>query len=262
MSEADQLFTDGAAYERVMGRWSRRVGDVFLAWVDPPPNLRWLDIGCGTGVFTEQIIRAGAPATIVGIDPSPEQVAFAQARPALAAAEFRVGDGQNLPFADSSFDVAVMALVIHFVPDPAKAVGEMSRVLRPGGWGACYVWDHESGGSPTAPVAGAMKGIGLKSPSPPSPHATSLPALDELWQAAGLGEIATRTIAIAVEFKDFEEFWHAMTAPAGSSGKAVADLSPTDRQQLRGVLQERIPVTADGRVVYEARANAIKGRKA
>ena len=261
MSRSDELFTDAAAYERLMGRWSRRAGDVFLEWLSPAPDLRWLDIGCGTGVFTEQIARHGSPAAVVGIDPSREQVAFAETRAGLEAAEFRVGDGQDLPFPDESFDVAVMALVIHFVPDPARAVTEMARVLRPGGLGASYVWDHESGGSPTAAVPVAMKAIGLSPPSPPSPHATFLPALEELWRAAGFAGIATRTITIAVEFEDFEEFWHAMTAPVGSSGSAMAEMSPHDRQRLRAVLQERIPVTGEGRVVYEARANAIKGRK-
>jgi ubiquinone/menaquinone biosynthesis C-methylase UbiE len=261
MSRNDRLFTDGAAYERLMGRWSRAVGDIFLEWIEAPTNLRWLDVGCGTGVFTEKVIRDCAPTAVTGIDPSPEQLAFAQDRAGLSSAEFRVGDAQAMPFADDSFDAAVMALVIHFVPDPAKAVAEMSRVLRPGGWAASYVWDYTKGGSPTAPLAAAMKAMGLETPAPPSPHATSVPALEELWRTAGFGQIATRSIDIAVEFTDFDEFWGSMTVPVGPAGKAIAEMSPDSRERLRKVLQERTPLTADGRVVYEARANAIKGWK-
>ncbi len=80
MSPTDQLFTDGAAYERLMGRWSRRVGDVFIDWIEAPRERRWLDIGCGTGVFTEQVILGCSPAAVVGIDPSAEQLAFARGR--------------------------------------------------------------------------------------------------------------------------------------------------------------------------------------
>ena len=262
MARNDQLFTDGAAYETLMGRWSRRVGDVFVQWIGAPPNLRWLDIGCGTGVFTEQVVRDCAPAAVTGIDPSPEQLAFAAERAGLNGAEFRVGDAQALPFADGSFDIAVMALVVHFIPDPGKAVAEMARVLRRGGRGTAYVWDFTKAGSPTAPLAAAMKAIGLEAPKPPSPDATSSAALRDLWRSAGFAELEERTIAISVEFADFEEFWNSMTAPVGPVGKAIANMTPDGRTRLRSVLEQRMPVRTDGRVVYEARANGIKGRKA
>ncbi len=261
MSPTDQLFTDGAAYERLMGRWSRRVGDVFVDWIEAPRNRRWLDIGCGTGVFTEQVIRRCSPAAVVGVDPSAEQLAFARGRGELSRVEFHVGDAQDLPFSDNSFDIAVMALVIHFVPDPAKAVAEMWRAIQPGGTAAAYVWDYKNTGSPTAPLAAAMRAMGLKSPAPPSPQVTSLLALEELWRSAGFVQIDTRAINISVEFADFEEFWQSMTVPVGPAGKAIAAMSPDSLSQLRSVLVQQMPVTADGRVIYEARASAVKGRK-
>jgi ubiquinone/menaquinone biosynthesis C-methylase UbiE len=112
MGSADKLFTDGEAYERLMGRWSRLVGQEFLDWLDAPKNLRWLDVGCGNGAFTEEIILHCAPATVMAIDPSSDQLAYARKRPGMKSAEFRVGDALKIPFADNSFDVAVMALVI------------------------------------------------------------------------------------------------------------------------------------------------------
>jgi ubiquinone/menaquinone biosynthesis C-methylase UbiE len=261
MSQTDQLFTDGAAYERLMGRWSRRVGDVFIDWIEAPRDLRWLDIGCGTGVFTEQVIRGCSPAAVVGVDRSAEQLAFARGRGELSRVEFHTGDAQDLPFSDNSFDIAVMALVVHFVPDPAKAVAEMWRALRPGGSAAAYVWDYKNAGSPTAPLAAAMRVMGLQSPAPPSPQATSLLALEELWRAAGFEQIGTRAINISVEFADFEDFWQSMTMPVGPAGKAIAAMSPDSRVRLRSVLEQQMPLTADGRVTYEARASAAKGRK-
>lgn len=261
MSPTDQLFTDGAAYERLMGRWSRRVGDVFIDWIEAPRERRWLDIGCGTGVFTEQVILGCSPAAVVGIDPSTEQLAFARGRGEWSTAKFQVGDAQDLPFPDNSFDIAVMALVIHFVPDPAKAVAEMWRVLGPGGTAAAYVWDYKNAGSPTAPLAAAMRGMGLQAPTPPSPQVTSLTALEELWRAAGFEQIGTRAIDIAVEFADFEEFWQSMTVPVGPAGKVIAAMPPDDLAQLRSVLEQQMVLTADGRVTYEARASAVQGRK-
>jgi ubiquinone/menaquinone biosynthesis C-methylase UbiE len=139
MDKAEELFTDGEAYERMMGRWSRLVGETFLAWLDLPNGLRWLDVGCGNGAFTEEIIARRAPATVMAIDPSDEQLAFARTRPGTKTAEFLRGDAQKLSFGDGTFDVAIMALVVAFLPHPAKAVAEMARVVRPGGWVATYM---------------------------------------------------------------------------------------------------------------------------
>jgi ubiquinone/menaquinone biosynthesis C-methylase UbiE len=148
MGEPDKLFTDGEAYERLMGRWSRIAAEAFLDWLNPAKNLRWLDVGCGNGAFTEELIARCAPATVTAIDPSDDQLAYARTRPGVRMTDFRVADAQNLPFADNRFDIAAMALVISFLPDPGKAVAEMARVVRPGGSVATYMWDILGGGSP------------------------------------------------------------------------------------------------------------------
>src|SRR4029077_17204876 len=129
MTEAPNLFADGKAYACLMGRWSRLAGEKFLDWVDAPKNLKWLDVGCGNGAFTEVLIARCAPAAVSGIDPSEGQLSYARTRPGAKLAEFRAGDAQALPYPDGSFDAAAMALVISFVPDPIKAVTEMMRVV-------------------------------------------------------------------------------------------------------------------------------------
>src|SRR5262249_11188999 len=131
MAEGASLFTDGQAYERLMGRWSRAAGEVFLDWLSLPRGLQWLDVGCGTGAFTELVIDRCAPSPISAIVPAEDQIASARNRVAAKRAAFRTGDAQLLPFADREFDVAAMALVISFVPDAAKAVAEMKRVVKP-----------------------------------------------------------------------------------------------------------------------------------
>src|SRR5271156_2254412 len=133
MSETANLFVDGKAYERRMGRWSRLAGEIFLDWLAAPQGLRWIDVGCGNGAFTEVLIERCKPAAVSGIDPSEGQLAYARNRPGTKMAQFRVGSAQDLPFADGSFDAAAMALAIIFVPDAVKAAAEMVRVTRPGG---------------------------------------------------------------------------------------------------------------------------------
>lgn len=260
MCPAENFFTDGAAYERLMGRWSKLVGREFLDWIAPPANLRWIDIGCGTGTFTAEILERCSPREVLGVDPAEDQLAFARSRPELGRAEFRVEDAQSLSIADGSFDLAVMALVIHFIPEPARAIKEMARVLRPGGWGTSYVWDYPIRGSPTAPVFAALKSIGVAVPGPPSPHATAMEALRELWGSAGFIDLDTRVISIPVTFTSFDDFWHSMTAPAGPLGQAIARLESGQLEQLRAALKEQNPAGPDGSVRYKATANAIRGR--
>src|SRR5258707_6792450 len=160
MAELQIRFDDGAAYERMMGVWSRLAGEIFLGWLAPPSGLRWIDVGCGNGAFTELIVDRCAPAEVQGIDPSEGQLAFARGRPAARVAEFRQGDAMALPFADNKFDAAVMALVIFFVPDPARGVAEMTRGVTAGGTVATYVWDITGGGSPSEPILPGSQPMG------------------------------------------------------------------------------------------------------
>src|SRR5262249_843651 len=246
--------------ERLMGRWSRLVGKTFLAWLDTPKNLQWLDVGCGNGAFTEELIAHCAPATVVAIDPSDDQLAYARTLPGAKIADFRVGDAQDLPFADASFDVAIMALVISFLGDPHKAVSEMVRVVRPGGWVATYMWDIPGGGTPVDPIYVEMESMGMTSVRPSNSEASRLEAMQELWRKAGLDSIETYVIRIPVLFSDFNDFWSSNAAPIGPQGKLIDGMSAAAKEELRTRLHRRLPIASDGRIVYESCANAVKGR--
>jgi ubiquinone/menaquinone biosynthesis C-methylase UbiE len=260
MGQADKLFTDGEAYERLMGRWSRLVGEVFLGWLDVPKGLQWLDVGCGNGAFTEELIGHCAPATVIAIDPSDDQLAYARTRRGVKTAEFRVGDAQKLPFANHSFDVAVMALVISFLTDPAQAVAEMARVVRPSGWVATYMWDIPGGGAPTDPIYVSLESMGMTSVRPANPVVSRREAMEDLWQKAGLESIDTRVIRIPVVYSDFDDFWDSNTVLIGPQGKLIAGMSASEREQLRTDLRDRLPTASDGRIAYESFANAVKGQ--
>ena len=260
MSQTSHLFADGEAYERLMGRWSRLAGEIFLDWLDTPANLRWLDVGCGNGVFTEALIARCAPSEVVAVDPSEGQIDFARTRPGAKAADFRIGDAQALPFGDDSFDVAAMALVITFLSDPAKAVAEMARVVRPGGWVATYMWDVPGGGTPVHPIYVAMESLGMPSPRPPGAEVSGRDAMHALWEDAGLQSIETCVIRIPIVYADCDDFWSSNSVPVGPQGKAIQNMTPDVREQLRACVREQLPAAADGRIAYESFANAVKGR--
>lgn len=260
MSGTESLFTDGDAYERVIGRWSRVVGRVFLDWLDVPQGLRWVDVGCGNGAFTEELIAFSAPASVTALDPSNDQLAHARGRLGTAIADFRIGDAQALPIADRSVDAAVMALVIPFLPDPSKGVSELMRVVRPGGWVATYMWDLPGGGASNGPVSAVARQLGMIPPSLPNPAASGHEAMRALWEKAGLAEVETRVIRIPITYLSFDDFWASNSLPAGPTGTMIHGLPPDDKERLRARLREQAPITTDGRVVHEAWANAVKGR--
>jgi SAM-dependent methyltransferase len=257
---ADQIrFDDGAAYERYMGKWSRLAGETFLDWLAPGPNLRWLDVGCGNGAFTEILIKRCAPASVLGIDPAEGQLEYARSRPELRMARFRQGDAMAQPFPDNTFDAAVMPLMIFFVPDPARGVAEMARVVCPGGSVTAYAWDLLGGGFPYDALQAEMRGMGVEVGLPPSPGASRMDALRELWVGAGLAGVETREITVRRSFADFDDYW--TTILGGPSVKArFAAMVPGDIELLKSRMRERLPADASGRVALSARANAVKGR--
>jgi SAM-dependent methyltransferase len=252
-------FNDGAGYERYMGQWSRLAGEVFLDWLAPESGLRWLDVGCGSGAFTEMIVEQCAPVSVDGIDPSEEQLAYARQRPASRLARFHQGDAMALPFPDDSFDAAVMPLVIFFVPEPARGVAEMARVVSPGGLIAAYAWDMFEGGHPYATLLAEMREMGVAVPVPPSSDASRINAMRELWTNAGLEAVETREITVQRTYADFDDYW--TTILGGSSvGRPLAAMGPEDLAILQERLRERLPVDDAGRITYGARTNAVKGR--
>ena len=258
MNKPGIRFDDGAAYERMMGAWSRIVGGTFLDWLAPRERMRWVDVGCGNGAFTELVVERCAPASVDGIDPSEAQIAYARTRQGVSSARFRQGDAQDLPYDDNAFDVAVMALVLVFVPDPAKGVAEMTRVVAPGGQVAAYMWDMQGGGFPLSVLHKEMHELGVSPPLPPRNDVAGVDEMRALWIDAGLDDVAVTTIDAERRFDDFEDWW-TTSLKSASTGAAIASMAPGEVERLRSRMQARLPAAADGSITARGRANAVRG---
>ena len=241
-----------------MGKWSQLAGERFLDWLTPASGLRWLDVGCGNGAFTEMIVDRCAPSSVDGIDPSEGQLAYARSRSASRIARFRQGNAMALPFPDNAFDAAVMPLVIFFVPEPARGVAEMARVVGPGGTVTAYAWDMAGGGFPYDALHLEMRGLGVAVPVPPSPAASRLDVMRELWAGAGLNEIDTREIAVERTFADFDDYWTTILG-GPSVGPKLKAMASEDLALLQTRMRQRLPADATGRITCAARANAVRG---
>ena len=253
-------FDDGEAYEDFMGKWSLLAGNAFLDWLSPASGLRWVDVGCGNGAFTQLLIERCAVREVQGIDPSDEQLSFARTRLARAPATFRQGDAMALPYADGSFDAAVMALVIFFVPDPARGIAEMARVVRPGGGVCTYAWDILGGGFPYFALQDEMRKLGHTPLWPPSVEAARIEALQQSWTDAGLVDVETHELVVQRSYADFDAFW-AAARKGPRIAPRMSEMPGGDAELLKKRLRERLPAAADGSITYEARANAVRGRR-
>ncbi len=257
MSEAESFFTDAEAYELAIGRWSRIAGGLFLDWLSLPGGLRWLDVGCGTGSFTELVLDRCAPSAISAIDSSEQQIAMATSKPGAGRVDYRHGEAMALPFGDDEFDVAVMALVIQYVPDRTKAMAEMRRVIRPGGTVAAYVWPTDEG-HPQQPLMDALERMGVAPRRTPGDQVRPVGALMELFDASGLADIAGRAMEFRLAFKDFDDYWATQTAEARR--QTFPNLTGTEVEKTKSSLRNTLPTDADGAIAYVARANVVKGR--
>jgi SAM-dependent methyltransferase len=258
--EIRPAFDDAPAYERYMGRWSRVIGEKFLDWLSPPRNARWLDIGCGTGAFSELILAHCAPKALSGIDPSSAQVDFARTK--LPTADVRVTDSMAVPFADGAFDVVASALVLHFIPDRSLAFAEMKRVACPGGLVGAYTWKRtpDADFAPYAAMLRAFRSIGIEPTRSPTVPEQTPDGLRGSAEAAGFMEVEVTEIEASQSFQDFGEYWQVQTLPVSPIGRAATALDEPDRARLREAVRQMLPICSNGSITYAARAVAMRAR--
>jgi SAM-dependent methyltransferase len=252
----------GEAYERYVGRWSRQAAVQLLQWLQPPPGLAWLDVGCGTGALTAAVLEHAAPRHVDAIDPSAGFIAHARERIANARVSFHVADARALPLADGAIDMAVCGLVLNFVPEPALAVREMLRVARRGATLAAYVWDY----------AGRMELVRYFWHAAVDLDPAAL-ALDEgrrfplcqpgeltrLFRDAGLTAIETIALDVPTRFRDFDDYWSPFLGGQGPAPGYAMSLPQVQREALRERIARSLPYAADGSIALIARAWAVRG---
>lgn len=259
---AKDVWDQGAAYERYMGRWSRPVAHQFVAWLNIAPGSCWLDVGCGTGVLSRAILERADPAQLTGIDASSAILDYARKQVSDERGVFLTGDARQLPVEDAGCDTAVAGLVLNFIPDKTTALREMRRAVKPGGVVAVYVWDyadrmqmHRLFWEEAAALQPDARQLDVGSRFPeckPGP-------LVNLFRGAGLHEIEVRPIEIDTRFQDFEDFWTPMLGGQGTAPGYVKTLDEDARGQLREALRKRLPTAPDGSIPLAARAWAVRG---
>ena len=216
-----------AAYDGYMGRWSRRLAPLFLAFAGCEPGERILDVGCGTGNLTAALAARGDLASIDAVDFDADFVAAARERHASSTVRVMQGDACALDFSDSTFDRALSMLVLHFVADAAGATHEMRRVLRPGGVAAACVWDIY-GGMPSERIfwdtVSAIEPAGADRWAKTAFRPMTGPGqLRETFESSGFTDVSETMLAIRMEFSDFEDYWAPIVRGQGNREAFLAE---------------------------------------
>jgi SAM-dependent methyltransferase len=257
---------DGAGYELQMGRWSQRLASLFAEFGGVGDGDRVLDMGCGTGSLTAEIVQRSSGSSVVGLDFSAAYVKYASEH-VDGQSHFLMADGAMLPFSDGVFDRSFSQLVLHFVPDPILAIAELGRVTRPGGVVAATVWDAGGGvtvnrlfcdtAAAVSPGGEAFRRRIFGRPM------TQSGALMRAWQQAGFVEVEETTLTIRMDFESFDDYW----APyVGGDGPYAAFVSTLDDMALTtltdAVRQAYLGGLDDGPRSFAASAWAVRGQVA
>ena len=245
---------DAGAYDRFMGRYSVRLAPSFADFAGIAAGRRVLDVGCGPGALTTELVQRLGAAAVAAVDPSAQFVAAARER--HPGVQVRIAAAEELPFADAEFDAALAQLVVHFMDDPVRGLAEMARVTRNGGVVAACVWDHAGGHTPLAPFWDAVHEL--------DPNATDESRLaggheghlTELCTKAGLRDVEETGLSVSVEHATFEEWWEPFTLGVAPAGAYVTSLDSARQTELRERCQERLGA---GPFAIDSRAWSARG---
>jgi len=235
-----EAWDSGDAYEQYVGRWSRTVAAEFLRWLAPLPGLAWGDVGCGTGALSQTILDLAAPSSVEGIDQSKQYVDHVRTHITDPRAHFDVGDAMSLRFETESFDAAVSGLMLNFVPEPARALAEMMRVIAAGGTVALYVWDyagemqlmrHFWNAATTLDPAAKDLDEGGRFPI------CNQTALIQLLQDVGLTQVEVRAIDVPTVFRNFDDYWSPFLGGQGPAPSYAMSLTKDHRSKLSELIR-------------------------
>lgn len=251
----------GSPYEKYVGRWSRQVAPKFLAWLQLPKALRWLDVGCGTGALCAAIADGCAPSSLIGVEPSEGFLKSAAANLG-GRAMLHPGNTSSIPLPNASVDVVVSGLVLNFVPDVDAALAEMSRVTASKGTIAAYVWDYAGkmelmryfwDAAVELDPSAAKLDEGLRFPL------CRQDALVAAFRYAGLEAVESAAVDITTTFADFQAYWSPFLGGQGPAPAYAMSLSEEARSRLQERIQLSLPCQPDGSIQLMARAWSVRG---
>ncbi|MBV9918854.1 MAG: class I SAM-dependent methyltransferase [Solirubrobacterales bacterium] len=242
-------------YDRFMGRYAPTLAAALADAAAVAAGMRVLDVGCGPGGLTNELSRRVGTENVAAVDPAPQFVAACRER--HRGADVREGVAERLPWPDASFDAALSSLVIAFMRDPDRGIGEMARVTRSGGTVAACMWDIASGGMTMLRIFwNAVREVEPSVDGEQRLAGTVEGDIVARFERLGLEDVVGTTLVASADYVGFDDFWEPFTFAVGPSGRYLAKLSRAQRMRVRDACRTALP---DGRFSLEARAWCARG---
>lgn len=234
------MFTVAAeAYDRYMGRYSIPLAPHFGDFAEVAPGHRVLDVGCGPGALTAELVKRVGPSAVSAVDPSEPFVAAARDR--HPGVDVQLASAEQLPFPADAFDVSLAQLVVHFMTSPVQGLREMARVTRPGGVVAACVWDHGGGEGPLSRFWEVARELDSEVEDESDLAGAREGHLAELLQEAGLTKVDEATLSVTVDHASFDEWWEPFTFGVGPAGAYLSELDSEHQARLRERCRDAFP---------------------
>ena len=249
------------AYDRFVGRYSGALARSLMAAAGVTAGERALDVGCGPGALTSELVAVLGAGNVSAVDPSPGFAAACEAR--NIGVRVTVASAESLPFEDAAFDVALAQLVVNFMTDAAAGVREMARVVRSGGVVGAATWDYVDGMTLLRAFWDAAAIVDATAQARDEGHVMRYATADELarlWSECGLAGVRTDAAVVSAGYDDFEDLWLPLERGVGPAGAYVLTLDDDRRRALKSGLRERLGVDASGAFSLDARAWLVTGR--
>jgi SAM-dependent methyltransferase len=227
------------SYDRFMGRYSTLLSPQLADLAGVAAGQRVLDVGCGPGALTAELVRRVGAEHVAAVDPSEPFVAAVRAR--HPGVDVRLAPAETLPFPSDTFDAALAQLVVHFMDDPVAGLTEMRRVTGAGGTVAACVWDHAGERGPLSLFWHAARSLDSGTVDESRLAGARHGHLGELFEQAGLRDVETTEVSATLQHATFAEWWEPYTAGVGPAGAYVARLDPPARDRLRDRCRELLP---------------------
>jgi len=227
------------SYDLFMGRYSSQLSPQLADLGDVQAGQRVLDVGCGPGALTGELVARLGADSVAAVDPSKPFVAAARER--YPGVDVQRASAEELPYPDGAFDATLAQLVVHFMPDPVAGLRELGRVTRVGGIVAVSVWDYAGGRAPLTPFWRAAVELNDRAVDESGLPGARAGHLAELLEAAGLASIEETELGAAVEFSTFEEWWEPFTFGVGPAGAYVKGLDDARRSEVRERCRQLLP---------------------
>jgi SAM-dependent methyltransferase len=227
------------AYDRYMGRYSARLAPGLADLGGVHAGQAVLDVGCGPGALTAELVRRLGPDAVAAVDPSESFIAAARAR--HPGVDVRLSTAEDLPYPDGTFDATLAQLVVHFMSDPVAGLAEMARVTRAGGVVAACVWDFAGERAPISAFWQAARELDSGAEDESGLAGARAGHLSELFEAAGLRRVEEAALSASVDYASFDEWWAPFTLGVGPAGAYAQALGETELSALRERCRHLLP---------------------